>query len=198
MVKIILLNGQNKRTAGLRNFAKSVCTDLKKMFGEEPKVVKIVICKNARFMEDQLDRKLRSWEVAVTKQNTIFILDVAVMQKRHPKVQNFKTILHHELVHVFYNHLIPEGVPYWLNEGLAYNLAKQEFPLFRNSSIAKRALRYYSNYDQRIYRYGPALTRLLIKNNTLDVVMRALRTFATKSHRPAEFDKIFQPLVSKI
>lgn len=145
-----------------------------------------------------IGRPPRSWEVAVTKINTIYILDPNTTHHRHLTAKNFDVILHHELVHVFYNSLIPEGVPYWLNEGLAYRLARQKFKTYANASMALRALRYYAHFDPAIYQYGPALTDLLIRENSFSALMGALRTFSKTSHHPKEFYKIFHALLVKL
>lgn len=139
-----------------------------------------------------------SWEVAVTKQQTIFILDPVTANHRGISPLNFNTILHHELVHVFYNTLIPEGVPYWLNEGLAYNLARQKFKTFASVNVAMRALKYYARFDPAIYRYGPALTAFLIRYNSLRTLMKELVTFSNASHHPREFYKVFEILFEKL
>lgn len=171
---------------------------LKQIFEYAPKNIHISIVADRRQMEDILNRKTMHWEVAVTKNNTIFILDPTTAKDPRINVRNFNKILFHELVHIFYNHLVPSGVPYWLNEGLAYYIAKQKFKKFHYSIAAKRALQYYSKFDINIYHYGPGLTSLLIKYNSLYTLMQAIKIFSHKPHSSDNFYKIFNPLLKKL
>lgn len=175
-----------------------MASSLKKTFGRAPEKITIVVTPDRKSMENMLHRSLMSWEVAVTKQQTIFILGPLTANHRGITPQNFNTILHHELVHAFYNTLIPEGVPYWLNEGLAYNLAGQKFKTFSSVDIAMRALKYYSCFHPALYRYGPALSALLIRYNSLPVLMKRLMAFSNTSHGPREFQKNFADLFKKL
>lgn len=177
---------------------REISTSLQRIFKQSPKNIIIKVLPDRQSMEKMLHRALMPWEVAVTKQNTILILNPVTAHERRITLHNLDTILCHELVHVFYNSLIPEGIPYWLNEGLAYCLAKQKFKTYSYPTVAKRALLYYSHFHTNIYRYGPALTNLLIQRNSMDTLMRAITIFSRTSHHPKEFYKIFQPLLEKL
>lgn len=191
MININITNGYQKALPLLNKRVAS----LKKIFGHAPKNITVTILPDREHMGSLIHRPLFSWEVAVTKNNTIFILDSTTSRHRHLTIQNFNTILHHELAHVFYNTIIPEGVPYWLNEGLACYLAHQKFKIYKDTRIPLRALKYYARFDPALYRYGPALTDLLIRKNSLRTLIKSLIIFSKTSHHPKEFNKIFKTLL---
>ena len=194
MTHISITGGYDKKLPWI----KKIVSSLQKLFVCAPKKISVIVAPDRNRMETMLHRSLMSWEVAVTKQQTIFILDP--LTANHPGItsHNFNTLLHHELVHVFYNTLIPEGVPYWLNEGLAYNLARQKFKTFSSVNIAMQALKYYARFDPALYRYGPAMSALLIQYNSLPLLIKKLTIFSRASHRPREFQKIFLDLFKKL
>ena len=141
-----------------------------------------------------INRKIHEWEIAVTKGKTIHILNPEKNRSKHYNVRIFPKILIHEMSHVFYNDLIPNGTPYWLNEGLAYHFSGQEFKKLKTRAACQKALDYFNDFNEKLYLYGPNLTALFINEKGLNKIQQIVFQFSKSDKDKNTFQNLWKKI----
>lgn len=107
---------------------------VKKFFNLSPFSIKVHLAYSRKEFDKFIGRKTAPWEVghANCPKNEICLLSPLIFEKESThKKEDFSKVLTHELVHLFTHKLYSFYEPHWLREGLAYFIAGQGKPDFR-------------------------------------------------------------------
>jgi len=198
-MKINVINNDKILINKTKAIARNQYLELKKYFLKSKKIdyLQIVIFDNHRAFETEIERPLRSWETSLVKNEKILILNPKIENNKHFNQQNYQKILKHELAHILYNNMIPSGVPYWLNEGLSYNLSGQNFNKSLPLSKCSTCMNYFDTFDEKIYLYSPCFVNHLIKEVGLNKIMDFILSFSREVNSKENFNKQFSKLFPK-
>lgn len=177
-MKTVVFSKNKELKKQIKILLRNEAIKLGKVFNFNISKVNVIVVDSKKEFEEFVGRKPYRWEVAVHKNVIIIIFDPDKLFLKQYNGSNFSKILAHEFVHLFYFHIIPIGVPYWLNEGLAYYLAEQSFTRLKYRGAKMRALNYFDKFDEKIYKYGPNLVSVLIEEYGLAEFIRRLKRFA--------------------
>lgn len=93
--------------------------------------IEVVVIPNRKEFDKVRGMETKPWQIGTGKNSKVEVLDPDVWKKEgvhDPKT--FPDLIKHEMVHVIYRK-ITDGTskPFWLNEGLAYFVADQEYAI---------------------------------------------------------------------
>ena len=114
----------------------------------------------------------------------------------HYNKNNFWQIIEHEMAHIYYNHSISSGRPYWLNEGLAMYFAKQKPKSIKYKKQILKAFKYFDTFDSDIYYYGGNMVNFMISKIGIKNVIKIIKLFSKTTQTKEDFGKIFKKYIS--
>ena len=151
--------------------------------------------------DKSLGRKTQIWEVGNTsRDNKIDIIHPDYFAKVSSHTDSeFDQILAHEMAHIFINRLASANqVPFWLNEGLAMNIAGQVERYTKSNEAMFIEERFTSHlatrmdWDERVnggaYKIACLFTTFLIEKFTLDKIMELI-TKTEKNYYAPHFEE---------
>lgn len=194
---IQIYNAKLDEKQKIYNFLKKQTKELDNIFDAEIDKIVIRLFIDKKEMEKIVGRNLADWEVAIAKKGEILMLNPKNNSSEHYNEEIFWQILLHETVHIYYHRIIPRGVPYWLNEGLCYFIAKQKYKEIKSQKDMFKALDYFDKFDEKLYYYGPNLTKFLIKKYGIKEVINLIKDFRKTDLTKESFDKIIKKLLKK-
>ncbi len=161
--------------------------------------------------DKSLGRKTEVWEVGNTsRDNKIDIIHPDCFAKLSSHADSeFDQILAHEIAHIFINKLASGNqVPFWLNEGLAMNIAGQVDSYKTGSDsmfIDERFTSHLANkndWDARVefgaYKIACLFTVFLIEKFTLDKLLEVIKKIEKNYYAPHFEESILQILGKSI
>lgn len=154
------------------------------------KKFKIYMIHSREEMDIIQEKKTEDWLKGCTKDygTKIFIYDFNYYYKETGKSFNSQKLLKHEITHVYVAEIRNKGfVPRWLNEGLAYYLAKQQIS---NKSIEEivNCIDSHENFIVEHYGSSGRLVTMLIEKYGKEKIINLLKS----SRNPNEFFYAFQ------
>lgn len=184
MKNLTILNNKEGNPGSLDQRAESIFKRVAGFFHiSDLPDIKIQIHTSRASFDKTLGRKTEVWEVGNTSSdNMIDIIhpDYFAKISSHSDSE-FDEILAHEIAHIFINTLASGNqIPFWLNEGLAMNIADQVDKYKsdgRSMFIEERFTKHLSNkqdWDARVnfdaYKLASLFTAFLIEKFTLDKI----------------------------
>jgi len=139
-VAILIKCGDAKLTEELNKYADKCSFFFKRLFGLNEVDFNIFIHDSRNSLDNSLGRKTELWEVGNTRNNTIHILSKEIFESQSShKIEEFDSILKHEICHIFYFAKFNESQPIWLNEGMStyYGTPKKGDGLKKNIEYLK-------------------------------------------------------------
>lgn len=137
--------------------------------------------------------KTESWMIGrtinVIGKIIIFNIDAIERETNHKKEDFYKT-LKHEIAHLYFFKISSKGHPKWLNEGMAYFLAKQDYkdlPLEQ----AVKAIDQFNSFDGKHYPHSAKLVRLLIEKYGKEKIIELINSWYYKRD---EFENNFKEI----
>lgn len=134
-------------------------------FYKLPKVQIDLHLVNSRQEMDKLyGRQTKDWLVAFVEGQSIYIFDKPKFadESTHP-ISDFEIVLRHEVSHVFFKRLKPDGFPNWLDEGVACYIAGQNQTAKFDSISLATLKRYNETSDDEIYDIGSYMVGRIIE-----------------------------------
>jgi hypothetical protein len=159
----------------VNELAKKLNNEVAKYFGLPLLDLNIHNVRSRDEFDKLLSRKTENWMVGLTRHNDIYILEKDKFDKEsiHPK-PHYDIVLKHEISHIYFKQLKPDGHPNWLDEGTAFNVANQKSnkPKEINLKILKK---YYRYSDEGIYEVGYFMVEEILINFGKDKLFELIR-----------------------
>lgn len=180
---------------------------VKRFFRLAPFPVKIYFAYSRKEFDKFLGRKTASWEVGYANcpKNEVCLLSPLVFEKASThKKEDFPQVLMHELVHLFTHRLYPFYEPHWLREGLAYFIADQDKPDFKQRvkllidsddflSSIDTTKSWRENLYKGVYQLSFLWISFLIKKFSKEKMIELLRRIDFP-YEKVRFDGVFEQL----
>lgn len=141
-----------------------------------------------------MGKKTDNWFVALSKGNSIFILEKKIFAKEsNHKEDDFWQTLKHEYSHIYYTQITKSHYPFWLNEGLACVLSGKKLVLKKDSkNKLMNILSYFNHRDRDTYMVGHYWVEYLLKNYGKRKLVQLIKNLNFKSEMDSkQFAKQF-------
>lgn len=140
---------------------------------------KIFLLEKREEMDVLCERKTEDWLFGltiITKGSIVIFHPEKVESETSHKKETFYFTLKHEIAHIYFFRNACKSTPKWLNEGLAYYLAKQKYNDKPLNEIVK-SINFFFKFNSNYYFHAAKLVTLLIEKYGKEKILLLIKSW---------------------